>query len=155
MEGASNRLKETRQQPTEKSDLEKDSTKAIDAISLRLKSIDLNKGLEAASARYGNDANLTIALSRKQVCKRQNVPVTREMQVVSLSHLPLREVYLKPESGSTRELASRQHRDKMMRIMNWLKELNYLNEEDVERGRVEVEKTHFQLPEIKDSALIV
>nr|XP_002124609.1 uncharacterized protein LOC100176017 [Ciona intestinalis] len=116
--------------------------------SFPLKSVDLNKGLNAASAirkRMHNDAHgahgtLEAALATK--C---------DPNIVSLSHLPLREVYLRPDPTTGAEQATK--RDKTIRILRWLKDLKYLDEKTLQRGRSEVERTRFVLPEIKESVV--
>lgn len=115
-----------------------------------LNSVDLNKGLNDAAAIRKRDVNLK---GRCAQSLDEALAAKVDVQVMSLSHLPLKEVYLKPDPTSGREQASRQQQDKTIRILNWLKNLNYLDEKAVQRGRSEVERTHFQLPEIRDTTL--
>ena len=117
-----------------------------------LKSVDLNKGLNAASA---------IRKRSPAGPKRCSLPLEKVLaskettHVVSLGHLPLREVYLKPETTAGKEQAFQEQQNKNIRILNWLKDLKYLDEKAVQRGRSEVERTQFQLPEINESALLL
>ncbi|XP_076813524.1 uncharacterized protein LOC143460053 [Clavelina lepadiformis] len=121
-----------------------------DIVNLPLKSIDLNKGLNAASAIKRR----TRESARKRVATlEESLASKNDTNVLSLSHLPLKEAYLKPDSVTSKEQASKQQQDKTIRILKWLKELRYLDEKTVQRARLEVERTHFQLPEIKESAL--
>ena len=133
---------------TPKVEINKNNRVSPKEINVPLKSVDLNKGLDVAAAmkRRGAPQNRISSLE-KAFASRD------ETQVMTLSYLPLKEVYLKPDTTLSKKQVLKQQQDKTVRILQWLKELRYLDEKTVQRGRLEVEKTQFQLPEIKEPAL--
>ena len=108
-----------------------------------LKSVDLNKGLDVATAIKRRAKNRVSSLE-KAFASRD------DKNIMSVTYLPLKEVYLKPDTATSKKQALRQQQDKTIRILEWLKDLKYLDEKAVQRGRQEVEKTQFKLPEIKE-----
>ena len=112
-----------------------------------LKSVDLNKGLNVASAIKRQSKNRVSPLEKA-------FAVREDSNVMTLRYLPLKEVYLKPDTTASKKQALKQQQDKTIRILEWLKDLKYLDEKTVQRGRQEVERTQFQLPEIKEPAAL-
>lgn len=115
-----------------------------------LNSVDLNKGLNIASAirrRARENMKSRVATLEKSLAAKE------DPHVLTLNYLPLKEVYLKPDITSKKQ-ALKQQQDKTARILQWLKGLKYLDESTVNRSRLEVEKSNFQLPEINDSSKI-
>jgi len=111
-----------------------------------LKSVDLNKGLNLAAAIKRRAKNRVSSLEKAFTVKE-------DANIMTLRYLPLKEVYLKPDTTTSKKQALKQQQDKTIRILEWLKNLKYLDEKAVERGRHEVERTQFQLPEIKEPVL--
>ena len=124
-----------------------------DVMSLPLKPVDLNKSLDIISPvlrKRQNTGKKDYPSLKHNLDIKTNFIHKRDIyDRPTTHHLPLKEAYLKPDTLSAREQASRQHHDKTTRIIKWLRNLNYLDEKAVQRGRIEVEKTHYELPEIK------
>jgi len=123
-----------------------------DVFSLPLKPVDLNKSLDIISPvlrKRQNTGKKEYSGAKHAAAKTTFIHKRDIYDRPKTHHLPLKEAYLKPDTLSAREQASRQHHDKTTRIIKWLRNLNYLDEKAVQKGRIEVEKTHYQLPDMK------
>nr|XP_039263836.1 uncharacterized protein LOC120339713 [Styela clava] len=103
------------------------------------KTVNLNESFEAVSAQYGKDIALNVALSRKRAGKKWQTTPARNIATTSSCHLPLREVYLKPDASQDKESYARYQQEKMIRIWNWLKKLNYLDDSQLLENQIKAE----------------
>ena len=110
-----------------------------------LNSVDLNEGLNIASAIWRHARK---NMKNRVATLEKSLFIKGDSHVAPLNYLPLREVYLKPDTTQSKKQALKQQQDKNTRILQWLKELKYLDENAVVKSRLEVEKSNFQLPEI-------